>query len=70
MRLVPLKTRENGAAPIIVMHGETEAVAASESVTITVKQNTPVVEGVPVIHPVEAPSERPGGKEPAVIAKV
>jgi hypothetical protein len=51
----------------IVMQASTEAVAAAESVTVTVKQNVPGWVGVPVTQPVEPPSVKPGGTEPAVI---
>lgn len=68
MRLVPLKTRE-GITGVIVMDGETEAVAPNESVTVAMNEKAPAVEGVPVMQPVKGPSERPGGKAPEVIAK-
>jgi hypothetical protein len=41
-----------------------------ESVAVTVKLNVPAVVGVPVTAPVDGLRVRPGGREPAVIAKV
>ena len=47
-----------------------KAVPLVESVTCPVKLNVPGAVGVPVMAPVAGSSVRPGGSEPAVIAKV
>ena len=48
----------------IVMQGESVAELKALSVTRTVKQNVPAVVGVPVMQPVEAPRDVPGGTDP------